>query len=146
MNGSCEFPEKSGVLDSAPVAGFTIVNLKELEDTTSPGMPGIEGRWARKHLGAEHLGVSYFHYGPNVRAPNAHRHREQEEVYIVLRGSGRILLDGEPHELRPWDAVRIAPSTVRALEAGEEGLELLAVASDRPEGGDGESVDAAWPE
>jgi hypothetical protein len=45
---------------------------------------------------------------------------------------------------RTWDVVRVAPATVRALEAGPEGLEVLAVGSDRPEGGDGERVEGWW--
>jgi hypothetical protein len=57
-----------------------------------------------------------------------------------------ITLDGEIHELRPWDVVRISPSVVRALEAGEDGLEIVAVGSDRPEGGDGVEVPVEWPD
>jgi mannose-6-phosphate isomerase-like protein (cupin superfamily) len=66
---------------------FTIKNLKELEDSASERAPGIEG--ARKHLDSGHLGVSYFRYAPDVRSPMGHSHREQEEVYVVINGSGR---------------------------------------------------------
>ena len=48
-------------------------------------------------------------------------------------------------ELHAWDAVRVAPTTVRAIEAGPDGLEFLAIGSDRPEGGDGEQVADFWP-
>lgn len=74
----------------------------------------------------------------------AHSHGEQEEAYIVVSGSGRIRLDEEIHKLRQWDVVRIAPATVRAVEAGSDGLELIAVGSDRPEGGDGIPAPSAW--
>ena len=116
------------------MSGFTIVNLKELEPT---GSPEVEARFGRKHIDSEHLGVSYFRYAPGHRNPNGHSHREQEEAYVVVGGSGRIRLDGEVVELRPWDLIRVAPATVRAFEAGDAGLELLAVGADRPEGGDG---------
>ena len=53
-------------------------------------------------------------------------------------------LDDEIVELGPWDAVRVAPSTVRAFEGGPDGLEVLAIGSDRPEGGDGIRVDDWW--
>jgi mannose-6-phosphate isomerase-like protein (cupin superfamily) len=88
--------------------------------------------------------VSYFRYGPGIRSPSGHRHREQEEVYIVVGGSGRIRLDDEIVELRQWDVVRVAPDVVRAFEGGPDGLELIAVGSDRPEGGDGETVQDFW--
>jgi len=126
------------------MAGFTIKNLKEIEDSAGEHAPGIEGRFARKHLDSEHLGISYFRYAPGLRAPMAHSHREQEEAYVVISGSGRIRLDDEVHELRQWDVVRVSPQTVRAIEAGQDGLEFIAIGSDRPEGGDGIQAPTAW--
>lgn len=126
------------------MSSYTIVNLKQIEDSAGERAPGIEGRFARKHLDSDHLGISYFRYAPGVRAPMAHSHREQEEAYIVVSGSGRIRLDDAIHELWQWDVVRIAPATVRAVEAGGDGLELIAVGSDRPEGGDGLPAPSTW--
>jgi quercetin dioxygenase-like cupin family protein len=126
------------------MSSYTIVNLKEIEDSVGERAPGIEGRFSRKHLDSEHLGISYFRYAPGVRSPMAHSHREQEEAYIVVSGSGRIRLDDEIHELQQWDVVRIAPAAVRAVEAGGDGLELIAVGSDRPEGGDGVPAPSPW--
>lgn len=128
------------------MSNFAIVNLMEIEDAVAGRAQGVEGRFARKHLDSEHLGVSHFRYGPGVRASSAHSHREQEEVYIVVAGSGRILLDDQVRELRQWDVVRVSPAVVRAMEAGPDGLELIAVGSDRPEGGDGVQGDANWPD
>ena len=129
------------------MSAYTIVNLMEdVEDTVGPRVPGIEGRFARSHLDSEHLGVSHFRFEANRRAENGHSHREQEEVYVVLDGSARMLLDGEVHEVKQWDVIRVAPSTVRAFHTGPDGLELLVVGSDRPEGGDGEQTPAVWPD
>jgi mannose-6-phosphate isomerase-like protein (cupin superfamily) len=128
------------------MSSYTIVNLKELEDSVAGRVPGIEGRFGRSSLDSEHLGVSHFRYAPGTRGSTGHHHREQEEAYIVVAGSGRITLDGEIHELRPWDVVRISPSVVRALEAGGDGLEYVAIGSDRPEGGDGVQAPIEWPD
>ncbi|MDX6591497.1 MAG: hypothetical protein QOJ13_693 [Gaiellales bacterium] len=128
------------------MTGFTIANLKDIEDSVGDRAPGIEGRFARKHLDSQHLGVTYMRYGAGVRSPMAHSHREQEEAYIVISGSGRIRLDDEIREIRQWDVVRMSPQTIRAVEAGEQGLELIAVGSDRPEGGDGVVAGSAWVE
>ena len=122
---------------------FTKVNLMELE---AGGSGNVEARFARKHLESEHLGISHFRYAPGHRNTIGHSHREQEEAYVVVAGSGRIKLDGEIVELRKWDVVRVAPATVRVLEAGPDGLEVVAVGSDRPEGGDGERVEGWWSE
>ena len=130
------------------MSAFAIVNLKdEVEDALSERAPGIEGRFARTHLDSEHLGISYLRYSPGVRSPSAHSHREQEEAYVVISGSGQVRLDDdEIRELRCWDVIRVNPATVRAFEAGDDGLELIAIGSDRPDGGDAVFVDPAWIE
>jgi uncharacterized cupin superfamily protein len=125
---------------------YTIKNLKELENSAAERGPGIDARFARSHINSDHLGVSYFRYGPGYRSAIGHRHREQEEAYVVLSGSGRVKLDDEFVELRAWDVVRVAPGVGRAFEGGPDGLELIAIGSDRPEGGDGEMIPQFWEE
>lgn len=123
---------------------FTIKNLLDVDDVAAGRTTGLEARMARSQLDSEHLGVSYFRYGPGVRPPYGHRHREQEEAYVVVGGSGRVKLDDEIREVRQWDVVRVAPTVMRAFEAGPDGLEIIAVGADRPEGGDGELVADWW--
>lgn len=125
---------------------FSLKNLKEIDDAAAERAPDIEARFARKHLDSEHLGVSYFRYGPGYRSAIAHRHREQEEAYVVVSGSGRVKLDDEIVELREWDVLRVAPQVVRTFEGGDDGLVLIAIGSDRPEGGDGEMIPEHWSE
>ena len=124
------------------MSSFAIKNLKDIDD--SAPVDEIEGRFARKFLDSEHLGVSYFRYAPGFRATVGHRHRTQEEAYVVVGGSGRVKLDDEVVELKRWDALRVAPEVVRGFEAGPDGLELIAIGADRPEGGDGEMVRDWW--
>jgi quercetin dioxygenase-like cupin family protein len=126
------------------LAGYTLINLMELENRAAEGGPTLDVRFARPHLDSEHIGVSRFHYAPGRRSAKGHSHRQQEEVYVVLSGSGRVKLDDELRELRQWDVVRVAPATVRGFSAGEDGLELLAIGSDRPEEGDGVTTDEGW--
>jgi mannose-6-phosphate isomerase-like protein (cupin superfamily) len=126
------------------MSGFTHTNLKVIEDSAGDRAPNLEAHIARNHLDSTHLGVSYFRYSPGFRAPIGHHHREQEEVYVVVSGSGRMRLDDQIVELSQWDIVRVAPETIRGLEGGPDGLELIAVGSDRPEGGDGVAVPDWW--
>jgi quercetin dioxygenase-like cupin family protein len=125
---------------------FATVNLLDVEDSVGERAPGIEGRFARKHLDSRDLGISLFRYAANLRSPVAHSHREQEEAYVVVSGSGRLLLDNEVHELRQWDVVRVAPEVVRAFEAGPDGLDIIAVGGPKPEDGDGVMGTAEWPD
>jgi uncharacterized cupin superfamily protein len=128
------------------MSNHAIVNLKELEDSAAGQAAGIEARFARKHLDSEHIGVTYMRYEPGVRSPMAHSHREQEEVYVVTSGAGKVRLDDEVRDIRQWDVIRVSPATIRAFEAGPEGIEFLAIGSQRPEGGDGIQAPTAWVE
>lgn len=126
------------------MSDYSLKNLKEVENSLADRTSDVEARFARGHLDSQHLGVSYFRYAPGFRSPIGHRHREQEEAYVVVSGSGRAKLGDEIIDLREWDVLRVAPQVVRSFEAGPDGLELIAVGSDRPEGGDGEMVEGHW--
>jgi mannose-6-phosphate isomerase-like protein (cupin superfamily) len=130
------------------VSGFTHRNLKDVEDSAVKFgyAPALESRFARGALETERVGISYQRLGPDVRAPFGHHHQKQEEIYVILGGSGRAKLDDEIVELKPLDALRVSPEVTRAFEAGPDGLELLAFGS-----GDGGLEDAEvapgwWPE
>jgi mannose-6-phosphate isomerase-like protein (cupin superfamily) len=122
---------------------YTLKNLKECDDSAAD-RDGVEARFGRSHINSDHLGVSYFRFAPGFKSPFGHRHREQEEAYVVVNGSGQARLDDEVIDLAQWDVVRVAPEVVRAFAAGSDGLEIIAIGSDRPEGGDGELVKDFW--
>ena len=109
---------------------FTRVNLKrEPEDVGSrfDGSPELVFRLATDALGLEQSGLSYQSLPPGYRFPYGHTHETQEEVYVALRGSGRMKLDDEVIELEEWDAVRVPPGTWRGYESGPDGLELIVI-------------------
>ena len=128
------------------MSDYAIVNLLEIDDSVQGRVEGLEGRFIRKYLGSRDLGVSHWRYAPNLRNPGSHTHREQEEAYVVVSGSGRMRLDDEIREIRQWDVIRVAPEVVRAFEAGPDGLELIAVGGPKPEGGDGVRSETPWPD
>jgi len=110
------------------MAGHTIVNLKEVEDMAPKFgfAPNLEARFATAALDLQKSGLSYQRLAPNFRMPFGHRHKEQEEVYVLVSGSGRVKLDDEIVEVKEWDMVRVPGETMRAFEAGPDGAELLA--------------------
>lgn len=109
---------------------FTRRSLKaDVDDVGSnfDGSPDLEFRLATKALELEQSGLGYQRIPPNYRFPYGHTHKRQEELYVVLGGSGRMKLDDEIVELKQWDAVRVSPGTWRGYEAGPEGLEILVI-------------------
>jgi len=111
------------------LAGWTRVNLKtDVEDSATKFgyAPNMEARFAAGALGLEKSAISYQRVAPGFRIPFGHSHDQQEELYVVLSGGGRLKLDEEIVEVGPMDAVRIAPEVTRGFEAGPDGAELLA--------------------
>jgi mannose-6-phosphate isomerase-like protein (cupin superfamily) len=107
---------------------YTLRNLKEDVEDSAPrfgGAPDMEARFAREALELEESGLSYQRAAPGYRFPFGHTHKKQEEVYVVVGGSGRMKLDDEIVELEQWDVVRVPPGTWRCYEGGPEGVEIL---------------------
>jgi quinol monooxygenase YgiN/mannose-6-phosphate isomerase-like protein (cupin superfamily) len=135
-----------GVGYSAPGrAGYTIVNLESVEDMAAKhGLSETgESRFARQSLEALDTGLSHQRLRPHRRQGFGHRHHRAEEVVVVLAGSGRMRIDDEIHEVGKLDAIRVAPGSARAFEAGPEGLELLVFGPHFS--GDGEILRDFWP-
>ena len=117
--------------------------IKNFEDIEPSGAEGIDGRFSRKFLDSTELGVSRWRYEPGRQVPG-HRHEVQEEVYTVIRGSGRVKLDDEIFEIKQWDVIRVAPNVARGFEAGPDGLEIIAAGGSKPDGGDGVLIEDHW--
>jgi quinol monooxygenase YgiN/mannose-6-phosphate isomerase-like protein (cupin superfamily) len=108
-------------------SGYTLVNLEDVEDMAKRFGFGEQGeaRFANRPLGTVRTGVSHQRLRPGVRQAFGHRHQHAEEVFVVLAGTGRVRIDDEIRDVRPLDAIRIAPGSARAFEAGPEGLEFV---------------------
>jgi quercetin dioxygenase-like cupin family protein len=130
------------------MAPYTRVNLKSDVQDMAPkfGMEGIESHFARTNLELENSGVSYYRLDGGYRTPFGHTHSEQEEVYVVTSGSARVAVDEEVVDLSQWDAIRIASGTMRAMEAGPDGAEVLAFGAPNTDNKDAELHQGWWPD
>jgi mannose-6-phosphate isomerase-like protein (cupin superfamily) len=125
---------------------YTHVNLKEVEDQ-APNFglsPDLEFRMGRVPLDMENAGVSYIRMESNYRIPFGHSHKNQEETYVVVGGSGRIKLGDDIRELKQWDAVRVHKDTMRGFEADADGLVLIAIGAPNTGPGDAETEQGWW--
>ena len=98
---------------------FTVRNLKQdLEVAVSFQFRRCAGPVRRTHaLELEQSGLCYERIPPGSRLPYGHTHKTQEEVYVAVRGSGRMKLDDGIVELKQWHAVRVPPGTWRGLRS-----------------------------
>jgi mannose-6-phosphate isomerase-like protein (cupin superfamily) len=130
------------------MADYTRVNLREDVQDMAPrfGMDGIESRFARTNLDMEKGGLSYFRLDPGFRAPFGHTHSEQEEVYVVVSGSARVAVGDDVIDMAQFDAVRVAPGAWRGMEAGPEGVEVIAFGAPNTDNKDAEMQQGWWPE
>jgi len=110
------------------MSSYTKRNLRDVENAAPKfGMPDeLQARFARTALDGETLGLSLLKLEPNFRIPFGHKHADQEEVYVVVRGSARIKVEDEIVELGEWDAIRFDKDTMRQVEASPQGVEYIA--------------------
>ncbi len=102
--------------------GFSYVDVDSLEGEG----PGGVVRKLRRALGAQAFGFNYFTIPAGITGrEHDHADSNQEEVYVVVRGSGALRVDGEEIELKPGRFVRVDPSSTRVPVAGDDGLEFV---------------------
>ena len=119
------------------MSNHTLINLEEVKDSAPEfGLGEVhEARFATRRLDATQLGLAFYRMRPGAGQPFAHRHAQQEEIYVLLSGNAVAVLDDERVEMRPLDALRVAPETTRQFEAGQDGAELIAIGATAASGG-----------
>jgi mannose-6-phosphate isomerase-like protein (cupin superfamily) len=127
------------------MADWTKRSFEDMKDRSPAEVP-MRWLFSRNEVGSRQVGVSRFSYEPLARMPFGHRHGVQEEVYVVVAGSGRAKLEDEIIEIGLWDVLRVAPQVTRSFEAGPDGMEMICVGGKRPNGGDNERFRDFWPD
>jgi quercetin dioxygenase-like cupin family protein len=93
----------------------------------------IENTDLAKQLESKTMGARLWRLAPG-QASTKHRHAQQEELYLLLEGSGRVRIDDEePLTLVPMDTLLIEPGSVRQLFNDTEADQLWLVAGAPPE-------------
>jgi mannose-6-phosphate isomerase-like protein (cupin superfamily) len=86
-------------------------------------------RRAGAELGVESFGLQVFDLPAGAEHYPEHDHSQdgQEEVYVVLSGSGEFEIDGERVAVDPERIVRVSAGTKRKLLPGPQGIRVLAL-------------------
>jgi quercetin dioxygenase-like cupin family protein len=128
------------------MSGYTIVNADEVDDAYADSdVPG-EFRSLTEALASEQVAVTLIRVPPHsdFEQGTGHRHEEQEEIYIVTRGTLTMRFGDDVREVSAGSAVRVAPQTVRShRNLGDEPVELWAV-SRKIEDSDSTKVEDFW--
>jgi quercetin dioxygenase-like cupin family protein len=108
--------------------GYSVAHI----DDVQPGGPGDAVRFMRRELGAEAFGINWFELPPGVEGYEHHETRSgQEEVTVVVKGSGTWRIDGEEVPASVGTFFRFDPETTRCAIAGPDGMTFVAVGAPR---------------
>jgi hypothetical protein len=108
--------------------GYSVVNVDEIEGAG----PGGAVRFVRRELGVAAFGINWYEIPPDTEG---HEHDEsetgQEEVNVIIGGSGVYRVEGEEIPVRVGTFMRFDPETTRVPVAGSDGLTMIAVGAPR---------------
>jgi quercetin dioxygenase-like cupin family protein len=108
--------------------GYSVVNVDEIEGAG----PGGAVRFVRRHLGVEAFGINWFELPAGAEGPEHDEVRSgQEEVSVVIRGSGYWRVEGEDVAVGTGGFIRLDPETTRQAVAGPDGMTFVSVGARR---------------
>ena len=101
-------------------------------DELPPEGPGGAVRFVRRHLGVGAFGINWFEIPPNAEGrEHDELETQQEEVNVIIAGSGVYRVDGEDVPVSRGTVMRFDPETTRVPVAGPEGMTMIAVGARR---------------
>lgn len=109
---------------------ITIQDINQIDYYKEQGkIPEIKFRTAGRALGVTAWGMNILDLDANTISYPEHDHIKdgQEEVYILLEGSAKLIVDGKEHDLTPQHIMRITADSRRKFIAGAKGCRILAI-------------------
>ena len=130
------------------MSGYTVISLEDAPDVLGD-YPG-EMRFLTAALEAEQGALTYRRLPPGTggRGSYGHRHKTQEELYLVVAGTLTFKLDDEIVTAGPGTALRVAAETLRSVHNDGDEDAVLVITSVQAGNYDGEVElqDDFWPE
>jgi mannose-6-phosphate isomerase-like protein (cupin superfamily) len=108
--------------------GYSMINVEDVE----PSGPGDAVRFVRRELGVLAFGINWFEIPPGAEGlEHDESETQQEEVNVIIRGSGVYRIEGDEVPVRAGTFMRFDPGTTRVPVAGPEGMTMIAVGARR---------------
>ncbi len=93
-------------------------SLKDIGSLAEIGTKFENGKaFLRDSLGLTSCEISVSAMPAGIKLPFNHKHKQNEEVYIFLKGTGIMTLDGKAVEVKEGSCVKVLPAAVRTMEA-----------------------------
>jgi quercetin dioxygenase-like cupin family protein len=104
-----------------------IIKFNQAPKEEAPGVRTVL-RFLDKSVGSKKIGIMMIEFEPKIKQKGIHYHEKRESVYIILEGSGVLMLNGETHSLEPELLVFIEPGDQHGIiETGENGMKMIEV-------------------
>jgi quercetin dioxygenase-like cupin family protein len=108
--------------------GYSMIHVEDLP----PEGPGGAVRFVRRHLGVGAFGINWFEIPPDATGrEHDEQQTQQEEVNVIIAGSGVYRVEGEEVPVRRGSVMRFDPETTRVPIAGPDGMTMIAVGARR---------------
>ena len=128
------------------MSDYTVISADDVDDYyAGTDVPG-EFRPLTRALHAEQVAMTLIRIPPHsdFEQGTGHFHAEQEELYLVARGTLTMRFGDDIHQVGPGSIARVAPSTPRShRNEGDEPVELWAI-SQTIDHGDATKIDDFW--
>lgn len=82
---------------------------------------------AGQELGATGSEISFNYTPAGQFVPFVHSHKQNEEIYIIVRGNGEFKVDDKEFAIQEGSVIRVAPAAQRAIKAGTEDLIYICI-------------------
>lgn len=107
---------------------YSADHIGPFEELLNKDFMGFHGKYfIGKELGLTGCEVSLNRRPAGKAMPFIHSHKKNEELYIVLRGSGMFYVDGDEFPIQEGSLVRVAPDGERGWKAGNEDLYFICI-------------------
>jgi len=108
--------------------GYSMIHVNEIEGSG----PGGAVHFVRRELGVEAFGINWFEIPPNsVGLEHDETESQQEEVNVVVAGSGVYRIGGEEVPVSVGSFLRFDPGTTRQAVAGPDGMTMIGIGARR---------------
>lgn len=111
---------------------YSVINAGPLESLSERIYESSIGPYHGKYFIGQDLGLtgcecSLSRIPKGVGMPFVHAHKENEELYIVIRGKGTFYIDGEEFPIQEGSLIRVDPPGARAWKADDEDLYIICI-------------------